>query len=164
MGLACRVDQQLCLVVSHAMWSSWVCTLANFAFFEVPCKWKGITNGSCPPADILGSLTPILCLWRIVPYFEIADLKCLQKFLLGWDWASWIHRLSCLQFVLPEFRKHLDNTLRYMVWFLGCSAWTEGLDSMFPIGPFQLEVFCVSKLILWEKFRVQGNSAVQILI
>jgi len=31
---------------------------------------------------------------------------------------------------MPEFKKHLDNTLRHGVWILGSGVWSEELGSM----------------------------------
>lgn len=45
---------------------------------------------------------------------------------------------------LPIFRECLDNTLRYMVWLLGYSVWSQELYSMALVGPFQLRIFCDS--------------------
>lgn len=40
-----------------------------------------------------------------------------------------------------EFKKHLDNTFRHMVSLLGIVLCRE-LDSVIPVGPFQLSMFC----------------------
>lgn len=45
---------------------------------------------------------------------------------------------------LPELRKHLDITLRRGVWVLGGPVWSQGLDSMTLVCPFQLRTFCGS--------------------
>ena len=45
---------------------------------------------------------------------------------------------------LTEFKKHLDNALRHRVWFLGGPVWSQELDSMILVGPFQLRIFCGS--------------------
>jgi len=45
---------------------------------------------------------------------------------------------------LSLFKKHLDNALRRMVWFFGGAEWSQGLDSVIPVGPFQLRIFCDS--------------------
>jgi len=41
---------------------------------------------------------------------------------------------------LTEFQKHLDNTLTY-IWFWGGPMWSQELDSMILVGPFQLGIF-----------------------
>jgi len=48
---------------------------------------------------------------------------------------------------LAEFKKHLDNTLRHRVWFLGGSVWGQKLDSMITVRLFQFGIFCDSKWI-----------------
>ena len=42
---------------------------------------------------------------------------------------------------LPEFKEHLDTSLRHRVWFLGGPVWSQELDSMILVGPFQLKIF-----------------------
>ena len=42
---------------------------------------------------------------------------------------------------LPEFKKRLDNALRHRVWFLGDPVWSQELDLMILVGPFQLKIF-----------------------
>ncbi|KAK4811152.1 hypothetical protein QYF61_019783 [Mycteria americana] len=42
---------------------------------------------------------------------------------------------------LSVFKKCLDNALRYMVSLLGCPVWSQELNSMILVGPFQLRVF-----------------------
>jgi len=51
---------------------------------------------------------------------------------------------------LMEFKKHLDNTLRHMVWFLGGPLGTQELDFMIFTGPFQLGY----SMILWILVRI----------
>lgn len=41
---------------------------------------------------------------------------------------------------LPEFKKHLDNSLSHMVSFLGGLVLSQKLDLMNLIGPFQLSI------------------------
>ena len=38
---------------------------------------------------------------------------------------------------LPEFKKHLDNTLSHRVWILGGPVWSQQLDSVIFVGSFQ---------------------------
>ena len=47
---------------------------------------------------------------------------------------------------LPECKKHLDNTLRNMVSFLDGPVWSQELDLMILVGPFQLRIFCDSMI------------------
>jgi len=42
---------------------------------------------------------------------------------------------------LPGFKKPLDNALRHKVWFLGSPVWSQELDLMILLGPFQLGTF-----------------------
>lgn len=59
-----------------------------------------------------------------------------------------LHRAVVTAFSLPKLNKHLDNILRHMVWFLGGAMWSQGLDSIILMGPFQLKIFYDS-VILW---------------
>lgn len=47
-----------------------------------------------------------------------------------------------------EFKKCLDNILRYMVGFLGCPVKDQELGSMILMGPFQLSTFYDSMISL----------------
>ena len=47
---------------------------------------------------------------------------------------------------LPEFNKHLGNSLIYVVRLLGGPVWSQELDSMILVDPFQLRIFYESKL------------------
>ena len=47
---------------------------------------------------------------------------------------------------LTEFRESLDTALRHRVWILGGLEWSQELDSVILVGPFQLGVFCDSVL------------------
>jgi len=42
---------------------------------------------------------------------------------------------------LMEFKKHLNNALRHRVWTLGGPVWSQELDWMILMGPFQLGIF-----------------------
>jgi len=42
---------------------------------------------------------------------------------------------------LPEFKKHPDSHARYMVWLLVGSAWSQELDMIILLSPFQLRIF-----------------------
>ena len=48
----------------------------------------------------------------------------------------------CLKCYL-EFKKHLDNALRHMVRFLGGPVWSQELDLIILMSPFQLGIFCI---------------------
>jgi len=47
---------------------------------------------------------------------------------------------------LAEFKKCLYKALRYMLCFLGGPAWSQELDSMILVGPFQHGIFCDSMI------------------
>lgn len=43
--------------------------------------------------------------------------------------------------MLPEFKKHLDSALRCRDWTLSDPVWSQELDSVVFVGPFQLGMF-----------------------
>lgn len=66
---------------------------------------------------------------------------------------------------LLELKKHSDNGLRNMVWYLCGALWSQKLDSMLPVGPFQLKIF-YHYVILWKNERISfgpklNNSTLQ---
>ena len=48
---------------------------------------------------------------------------------------------------LLDFKKHLENTLSHMIWFLGGSVWSQELDSMILLVPLQLGIFYDSVIL-----------------
>ena len=42
---------------------------------------------------------------------------------------------------LPELKEHLDNTLRHRVWILGSPVWSQELELVILVDPFQLGKF-----------------------
>lgn len=42
---------------------------------------------------------------------------------------------------LPQLREHLDNILRNTGWVLGGTVWSQKLNSVIPVNPFQTGVF-----------------------
>ena len=49
---------------------------------------------------------------------------------------------------LPEFKEHLDSALRHRVCILGGPVWSEELESMIPVGPFQLRIFYDFRILI----------------
>lgn len=47
---------------------------------------------------------------------------------------------------LLELKKHFDNALRHMVYFLGSPVWSTELDSIIFVSPLQLGLFYDSKI------------------
>ena len=45
---------------------------------------------------------------------------------------------------LPEFKEHLDSTLRHWVSTLGGPAWSQEMGSIILMGLLQLRIFCDS--------------------
>ena len=64
---------------------------------------------------------------------------------------------------LPEFKKHLDNALRTMVWFLGGPVRSQRLEWMILMGPFQLEIFYDSLILLFTPVRSPWQGSVNAL-
>ena len=48
---------------------------------------------------------------------------------------------------LLELNKHLDGTFRHTVWILGGPLWSQELDLMILVGPFQLGILCDSMIL-----------------
>jgi len=42
---------------------------------------------------------------------------------------------------VPEFNEHLGKAFRYRVWILGGPLWSQELDSMILVSPFQPGIF-----------------------
>lgn len=59
---------------------------------------------------------------------------------------------SCHDIKLSKFKKHLDNILRNMVWFLGVSMWSQ--DLMILVGPLQLIAFYNSMIHMVQGFLI----------
>ena len=63
---------------------------------------------------------------------------------------------------LPEFKEHLDDALRHMVWFLGGSLWSQEMDWLNdPYGPFQLKILCDGVFVREHQmslFSLGGNK------
>lgn len=47
---------------------------------------------------------------------------------------------------LLELKKHLDNALKHMVYFLGSPVWSPELDLIITASPLQLGLFYDSKI------------------
>lgn len=54
---------------------------------------------------------------------------------------------------LPAFKKHFDYALRYLVQLLGCPVWSQAVDSMIFMDPFQLRTFYEVPRIPWVYHR-----------
>jgi len=52
---------------------------------------------------------------------------------------------------LPEFKECLDSILRHGVWILGGPVWSQGLDMVVPVSPFQLRMFYGSVIELEQE-------------
>ena len=50
-----------------------------------------------------------------------------------------------------EFEEHFDNALRHRVWILGGPVWSQGLDMVVPVSPFQLRMFYGSVIELEQE-------------
>ena len=55
---------------------------------------------------------------------------------------------------LLEFKKLLDNTLRHGVQFLGGAVWSQDLDLMTFVDPFQLKVLYDTVKSFKHKYRL----------
>ena len=62
-----------------------------------------------------------------------------------WAWNG-MHRAAGTAPVL-EFKEHLDTALRHRIWILSGSVWSQGLDLMVLMGPFQLRIFYDSMIL-----------------
>ena len=51
-----------------------------------------------------------------------------------WAWAR-----------VPGLREHWDIALIHRVQILGGAVWSQEMDSVFLVGPFQLGIFCGSR-------------------
>jgi len=56
--------------------------------------------------------------------------------------------------------KHLDKALRNMFLFFGWSVWSQEVDSVILVGPFQLGIFSVFRRVLTEKGAIQVQKDV----
>jgi len=63
---------------------------------------------------------------------------------------------------LLEFRERLGCTLRHTAWFWGDPVWSQGLDSMVLVGPFQLRTFC--GLYLTEQGLIKRSDVYYIVM
>lgn len=59
---------------------------------------------------------------------------------------------------LTELKKHLNNSLRYRAWILDGPVWSQGLDLMTLMGPYQLVIFCDSMRLLHWQTRGSADS------
>ena len=41
-----------------------------------------------------------------------------------------------------EFKGCLDSALRHRAWILGGAVWSQKMDSVIFVGPFQFGIFC----------------------
>lgn len=58
---------------------------------------------------------------------------------------------------MPEFKNHLDNGLRDMLWLLGMSSVGGQLD-LILVGPSQFKI-CYDSIILWLRQLALSNGA-----
>lgn len=58
--------------------------------------------------------------------------------------TNMLPRAAVIALSVMEFEKRPDNTLRHTVWFLGGLVWSQELDSMIVMDPFQFRIFCDS--------------------
>ena len=72
------------------------------------------------------------------------------------EWAA--RAVSGHSLKLLEFMKHLDTALRHGVWTWGSPVWSQMLDSLIFMSPFQLRIFYDSMPLgfsihaFWGKF------------
>lgn len=59
---------------------------------------------------------------------------------------------------MPKFKKHLDNTLRNMVWILSSRVGNQELDSATLVGPFQLKIFYDSDSVISHITEVNSKN------
>lgn len=59
-----------------------------------------------------------------------------------------LHMAVVIALCLSQFNKHMDNTLSCMVLILGGTMWSQELDLMIFMGPFQLRIFYDSMILL----------------
>lgn len=70
-------------------------------------------------------------------------LLCTEVFetLFGFVWVSKVTGFLGHGPRLPEFKKSLDNILRYGVWIWGSPVWRQDLHSTISVCPFELRIF-----------------------
>lgn len=56
-----------------------------------------------------------------------------------------------------KFRKCLDNALRNMIWLLGSPVWSQQLDSVISVDPFQFRIFYDSLCLLIQSHLHQDR-------
>ena len=69
------------------------------------------------------------------------------------DWNRLPREILTVALNLPEFNKHLDNSLRHMVWYLGSLVWRQELNSVILMCPFCLGAFCFPMIVFREGQR-----------
>lgn len=53
---------------------------------------------------------------------------------------------------LPELKEHLETALRHGVWIFGGPVWRQVVDSIIPVGAFQLRIFCDSVILFFPVY------------
>ena len=69
---------------------------------------------------------------------SVRERFCTQRVVGHWDRLP---RAVVTASSLPEFKKCLDNALRHGVWFWVGPVWSQELDLMIIVGPFQPRIF-----------------------
>lgn len=55
---------------------------------------------------------------------------------------------------LREFKEGLGSALRHSIWILGDPVWRQELDSVIPVGPFQLGILYLNRYLACAKLHV----------
>lgn len=75
--------------------------------------------------------------WELGKGFSVVDR--------GMGWAVLGSGHGCEQL---ELKEHSNAALKRRVWIWGSSVWSQEVDLMTPVGPFQLGLFCDSMIVL----------------